>query len=564
MRKIQITQENKLSSMLISADTLYELSGTFDLAGEVIEIPSGCVLKFDEGTRIANGTLSLNNTVFEGAKHSIDALVSGNQYELDTDNFNLTGSDKVTIMQSIVSTATSIQLHGRLEDVFDGIQIGGKKTSLIGNGATIANTTVTNSAIIITDNSFVRIVDIDFIISSGDAIYKDVVPELNTVLSFMIDRCNFISTGGSSTAIIQLLGSREGNITNCFFKGSGKTGSIGINRQNAVNTNVIGCMFSNLSYGIKAIGVNASKDASSEEYSVFACGLNVQSAIMLGCKYGIYIEGNDSFFLNNSMIDYCDNPLVLMSQDGANITNCYFSTSTVHNDYDATITVRNNTSKGAENRNQRIIISGNTIYGHRTTNNYGIDMSVKSKDCIIQYNTIDYFIGHGIYMRNESAEAGWTTEKLVIDNNRFHFAYTYQDGIGGYTGDPAIIITNNYAMEGSTTKLMSVGSPHYGNYVYDANHDYLAAVPSGNEGSKVYYASRKNCTRMKIGLTMAANDSTLIINNPMNGDTNLVVYVANNRYPICVYSISSTQIVFTKTTSNAVTFTAIIEHISNM
>ena len=52
MRKIQITQENILSSMLTSADTLYELSGTFDLGGEIIGIPSGSVLKFTEGCKI--------------------------------------------------------------------------------------------------------------------------------------------------------------------------------------------------------------------------------------------------------------------------------------------------------------------------------------------------------------------------------------------------------------------------------------------------------------------------------------------------------------------------------
>lgn len=567
MNRIQINQEKAKSSigdMLTKADTLYELSGDIDLAGTSVIIPERCVLQFAEGTKITNGKIILNNTQIRGAKHSIAVEVSGIQRELDSDDFDLTSNQKTAIMQSIVNTANIIQLHGYLENVFDNIEIGGKETMLIGNGAKIVNTTVNASAITITDNSFIRIVDLDFSISSGYAIYKDVCPTTSTCLSFIIDRCHFVSTGNSSTAIIQLLGSREGNITNCFFEGSGKTGCIGINRQNAVNTNVIGCMFSNLSYGIKAIGVTTPSDSSTELYSKFACGLNVQSAVMLGCKYGIYIEGNDSFFLNNSMIDFCDNPLVLISQDGANITNNYFSTSTVYNDYTATITVRNNSSKGTANRNQRIIISGNTIYGHRTSNNYGIDMSVKSKDCTIQGNTLDFFTGHGIYMRNESAESSWTIEKLVIDNNRFYFAYSNEDGIGGYAGDPAIIVTNNYAIESSTTKLMNVGSPYYGNYVYSGNHDYLASVPSGDEGSKVYYASRRNSTRMKIGLTMAANVNTLTINNPMNSDTSLVVYVANNRYPICVYSISSSQIVFTKTTNEAVSFTAIIEHILNM
>lgn len=567
MNRILINKETIKSSigdMLTKANTLYEFSGEIDLAGATVKIPDRCILQFDEGTKISNGTLALNRTQMSGAKHCIATVVNGEQEELDTDYFDLTLANKTSIMQSIVNTAKIVQLHGFLENVFDNIEIGGKETSLIGNGATIVNSSVMASAINITDNNFVRIVDLDFNISSGYAIYKNVTQTTTTYLSFMIDRCHFVSTGGSSTAIIQLLGSREGNITNCFFEGSGKTGSIGINRQNAVNTNVIGCMFSNLSYGIKAIGVKTPSDSSTELYSKFACGLNVQSAVMLGCKYGIYIEGNDSFFLNNSMIDFCDNPLVLISQDGANITNNYFSTSTVYNDYTATITVRNNSSKGTANRNQRIIISGNTIYGHRTSNNYGIDMDVESRDCTIQGNTLNSFTNHGIYLRHDNTGSGWTTQKLVIDNNRFYFAYSNSDGIGGYTGDFAVIVKNNYAVEGTNTQLISVGSPYYGNYVYSGNHDYLASVPSGDEGSKVYYASRRNSTRMKIGLTMAANVNTLTINNPMNGDTNLVVYVANNRYPICVHTISSTQIKFTKTTSEAVSFTAIIEHLLNM
>ena len=72
MNKIQISQEQKLSLKMTSIDTLYELSGVFDLAGEIIEIPTGCVLKFTGGSKITNGTLSLNNTVIEGAKNVND------------------------------------------------------------------------------------------------------------------------------------------------------------------------------------------------------------------------------------------------------------------------------------------------------------------------------------------------------------------------------------------------------------------------------------------------------------------------------------------------------------
>ena len=571
MKTIQINKElGKLSvpEMFTSANTIYVLSSEIDLAGNTIQIPEGCVLKFEEGTKITNGTLTLNNTMLEGAKHGIAVKVNGVQEELDTEFFDLTGDNKTAIMQSIVDTASKVQLHGRYENVFDNIEIGDKEISLIGNGAKIVNTrTIGASAITITSNAFIRIVDLDFNISSGYAIYKNVAPTGTTMLSFMIDRCNFVSSGNSSTAIIQLLGSREGNITNCFFKGSGKNGCIGLNRTDAVNTNVIGCMFSDLSYGIKAVGVTTSADTPEELYSSYACGLNVQSAVMLGCKYGIYIEGNDSFFLNNSMIDYCDNPLVIISQDGANISNNYFSTSTEYNDYTAVVTIQNNASKTAANENKRIILYGNTIYGHRSTNCFGIDMDVESIDCTIQGNTLRRFVGHGIYLRHSNTGTGWATEKLVIDNNRFHFSYSNADGIGGqnYTGGNSAIITNNYAIEGNNTKLVGAGSSYLGNYLSFGNHDYLASAPSGDVNNQAFYASRMNSSRMKINLTMSASDTNYVLTNPMPGESNLVVYVANNPIPINVTSVSSSQIVFSKAiTSSSVSFTAIIERVYNL
>lgn len=533
------------------------VTGNHDLNGQTIEIPEKCIIHFEKDSRMFNGILRLNDTQFSGTKHCISTLIEGNQYEIDTDYFDFSGTNKSCLMQSIVNTANVIQLHGTYIDVFQKINIGKKQTSLIGNGSRIINS-FTEPAIIITTNDFIKIVDINFQIDSGPAIYKNVSPTTVTKLSFMIDRCQFVSSGNDSSSIIELLGSREGNITNCFFEGIGKNGTVGINRTDAVNTNIIGCMFSNLSYGIKAIGIKTSSDRESEEYSVYACGLNVQSAVMLGCKYGIYIEGTDSFFLNNSMIDFCDNPLVLISQDGANVTNNYFSTSTVYNDYAATISILNNTNKTVANRNKRIIIMNNTIYGHRSINNYGIEMDIESKDCTIQGNTIDYFTNCGIFLRHNVSQ--WSTEKLTIDNNRFYLNFENLIGIGGCSGSPSILISNNYAIEGVNTSLVHFGNSRFGEYLYSSNHDYLAGgEPVEDIDRKVYYLSRRNNTRFKLNLTFTSEDNSMTIQNPL-GDSRIVVYIANNRYPICVHSITTDEIRFTKSVNVAMSFTAVIEH----
>lgn len=574
MKKVLVNKESinlPIAEVLTQSDTLYELSGTHDLGGTTVTVPQGCVLKFEEGSKIANGTLVLNNTQIEGAKHSIATTVSGVMEELDSDYFDLTLDNKTAVMQSIVDTANRIQLHGRLENVFNDIKIGGKETAIIGNRATIVNTLpVTTSAITITDNNLTVITDLDFQISSGYAIYKNVNPTQTTYLSFIIDRCHFYSSGGSSTAIIQLLGSREGNITNCFFEGTGKTGCIGINRTDAVNTNVIGCMFSNLSYGIKAVGVHTSLDESTELYSIFACGLNVQSAVMLGCKYGIYIEGNDSFFLNNSMIDFCDNPLVLISQDGANITDNYFSTSESLNDYSATITVHNNLSMGSANRNKRIIIANNTIYGHRSSNNYGIDMHVESKDCTIQGNTIDSIKDYGIYLTRgyTGNDNSWSIERFLIDNNKIYFpSTTVKVGIGSATfaGSEQIVLSNNWAYANNDTcQLIKAGSSTHGDYIYHNNRFRPIGYNSDNISIQTFWGKQKSTTRFKFNLSFAASSTQMSIANPL-GDSNAVVYIGNNKYPICVLSVSDNSIYFTKSvTSETVNYTAVIELKNNI
>lgn len=599
MNRITVNQGDSLAAKLTTANTSYEMSGAIDLSGGTVLVPPSCTLKFEEGTKITNGTLVLNNTVFEGAKHSIRTIVSGTQYELDTDDFDLTDDDKADIMQSIVNTATVIQLHGKLENVFDNITIENnteftgnpndhveKPKIIIGNGATIVNTSNSSSvhaAIYIKTNDLIRITNLNFEIKKGWAIKKDTVTrEADTRLSFIIDRCRFKKTAANSYALIRLTNSREGNITNCFFEG--KNTGTGIYRANAVNTNVIGCMFKKLSYGIEAVAVHTDGDGN-DQYSSYACGLNVQSAIILGCTYGIFIEGNDSFFLNNSMIDFCTNPLVIISQDGANITNNYFSTSTSSGTYNAVITLRNNPDKTSANENKRIIISGNTIYGHRTTNCYGIDMDVDSIDCTIQGNTFDYFHPDGIILRpHGNPNDNWAIEKLVIDNNRFHFGGLANSNVNMYairgdnfTGDEPVIITNNYVMESKknnvtpqiTTKFMAPESSYFGNYLSFGNHDYLESVPAGDYGNQNFYASRINHSRMKFELYMGEAVTQIALNNPMPGEQKLVVYIANNPCPINVDMShildSNSRIIFNRAASNEViTFTAIVERTYNL
>lgn len=608
MNIITVDPDQNFGNQLNATDTVYVLSGTYNLGGVTVTVPTGCIFKFVEGTKITNGILFLNNTLFEGAKHCIRALVSGNQYELDTDDFDLTKSNKANIMQSILNTAKCVQLHGRLLNVFNDLVLPNREIWLIGNGATIENTSsITYAAIEISYDTFVRISDLNFKIAKGHAIIKNASRSDQTKLSFIIDNCRFYSSSTNVSSFIRLISSREGNITNCFFEfiesPNQRYGGIGIDRSNAVNTNVIGCMFSNLRYGIYAMGVHETQDGSNDLYTSYACGLNVQSAVMLGCEYGIYIEGNDSFFLNNSMIDFCVYPLVIVSQDGANITNNYFSATEYRLpennptlptlNYTAVITVHDRYAEPypypdpyINETNRRIIISNNTVYSHRDTDCNGMEMDAASIDCTIQGNTFDLFTTHGIFLRKtqvvpQGHEDKWVTEKLVIDNNRFHFSrfatnnhYVNMYGISGtdYTGGSSAIIMNNYAIEridnnnNISTKLIKAGDSYAGNYLSFGNHDYL---DPDTVTADIRQASIMNHSRMKLGLTIGKNSTQLVLNNPMPGEHNLVVYVANNSCPINVdmshINDSNSRIIFTKAvTTENITFTAIIERTYNL
>lgn len=101
MNRITVNQGDSLSAKLTTAKSLYVISGICDLAGAEVKVPEGSTLVFDYGTKIKNGKLVLNNTIFEGAKHCVATEVCGVQDELDTDYFDLTLSNKTAIIEHL-------------------------------------------------------------------------------------------------------------------------------------------------------------------------------------------------------------------------------------------------------------------------------------------------------------------------------------------------------------------------------------------------------------------------------------------------------------------------------
>ena len=60
-----VLRKNKtFAEQVVDENTIYEIRYPFDLGGNSVTIPSGCVLKFNGG-RISNGTLVGQNTAIE-------------------------------------------------------------------------------------------------------------------------------------------------------------------------------------------------------------------------------------------------------------------------------------------------------------------------------------------------------------------------------------------------------------------------------------------------------------------------------------------------------------------
>ena len=71
LRKNIVQERNVLTQeMMVEPNTIYEIRYDFDLSGETINVPEGCVLKF-EGGSLKNGTLNGNGTIINSNNTNI-------------------------------------------------------------------------------------------------------------------------------------------------------------------------------------------------------------------------------------------------------------------------------------------------------------------------------------------------------------------------------------------------------------------------------------------------------------------------------------------------------------
>ena len=263
---------------------------------------------------------------------------------------------------------------------------------------------------------------------------------------------------------IILIGAREGNIHNCYFENCN-----GIFRSHTTNTIIRDCNFKNGNIGVYDYGDN----------TVYSCGLDLESCQMIGVAKGVYICETDNFIINNCMIDYCDEPVIIESQDNGKITNSYISSRTLN----PTIRITTN----ADNiPNNGIRISKNNILTHYQNGDDGGDCIEINylKDGLIEGNYIHFYSRFGINILGNLSQT-------IVTNNviapRTSNAIASIGSSADYGGSVTNKFTNNYFNIKAFDKFR--------NYSYSNNTNFRT-----KSIGKVTIASGQTSTTIQHGL----------------------------------------------------------------
>jgi hypothetical protein len=183
---------------------------------------------------------------------------------------------------------------------------------------------------------------------------------------------------------MNLVGLREGTITNCWFDNC-----TGIYLNKSVNFHLVGCQFRNCTKGVYCDGSGV-EDAHS-------AGTLIQNCTALGCGHGIHAISWDHISIINSMIDYCDRPVLLVNPTGAQIVYSYFSNRDVGSSAFPAIDITTDAGQ-PYGFAQHTKVTGNIVVCHNTatTEQQSIGIRCSSEYGIISDNTIHFWQQYGI------------------------------------------------------------------------------------------------------------------------------------------------------------------------
>lgn len=447
-----ILRKNKtFAEQVTETNTIYEIRYDFDLGGESVTIPAGCILKF-EGGKVTNGTLVGQNTGIEAGTAQIfdtDITLSGswNVAEAYPEWFGAVcnGSTNCT---AAIQKCFSINTPGNLAVRFssgqylispDTLTITRSNLSLIGYNSVIKTNEASSYDYFITAASGLQNVLISGIVfdqrddtymATGTSIGGCRIIKIASVDFLKIDNCTFYSYGAQAIIIASIY--RKGIVisNNKFYftrHGDYNYDSSLLYVESLQHT-ITGNYFDGL-YGFTGYECRGGLETHGNKYIV-------SDNTILNCFAGINATGhstdvtNDDGALIDRNIINCANAVVLYPYAGG-IRNLTIADNTmtliglINPTYGA-ITI--NTESSTEVIDG-VFIHGNfittKIKGRNTNAALSLDDTGVVKNIEFVNNVVKAFQTYGIYVSDNVAEIN----SLVIKGNSFEDCCDYHAGL---------------------------------------------------------------------------------------------------------------------------------------
>lgn len=125
-------------SMILSANTVYEIRYDYDLQGQEVTIPEGCILKFNGGS-LSNGTIIGDNTELKDQLYNLKVTIKGTFKNIKADDVITNNEDisaSVNMLSSLFKDSNiGLEFSNKEYKTKKSIDVSG--ISIIGNNSTI-------------------------------------------------------------------------------------------------------------------------------------------------------------------------------------------------------------------------------------------------------------------------------------------------------------------------------------------------------------------------------------------------------------------------------------------
>lgn len=293
--------------------------GNFNLGGRNVNLPEGCILKF-EGGAISNGTLTGNGTVIEAG-----------EYQIFDSNLKLAGKYNLTTFPAAwygaIPNNSNIDLGAVLKTILTNLSAIAPRTEW-SNGHGYGGTTIT-----LGEGTFYDSSSIDFVNYSLTDLRIKGANKSGTVIQNRLRKDDYLFKNSTAKApwglevsditfidgsAFSLITPYDVRIHDCKFYGNNYAILVYL----TVNTHIDDCLFINTTYPITVSG-NAGKGPSTTFY--------VGNCWMQHCDKGIMATSTSNDFdiyAHNTIIEYCNESIQLANNSSTNsratFDHCYF------------------------------------------------------------------------------------------------------------------------------------------------------------------------------------------------------------------------------------------------